>query len=113
MRYAGMRPDRDFIQIDPALAGGLTEYLKFLHQMKDFGWSAHRCIPHGGHQFTLHIAAALGLYGNESYPGVFEPIGGFADGVKVVDGHVELNDVIGIGIEHQAALMNEFQKLLK
>lgn len=113
LRYAGMRPDRDFIQIDPALAGGLTEYLKFLHQMKDFGWSAQRCIPHGGHQFTLHIAAALGLYGNESYPGVFEPIGGFADGVEVVDGYVELTDVMGIGIEHKAALMSEFQKLLK
>lgn len=112
LRYAGMRPDRDFVQIDPALAGGLSEYLKFLQQMPDFGWSAERCIPHGGHQFTLHIAAALGLYGNESYPGIFEPIGGFADGVEVIDGYVELSDAVGIGIENKKVLMDEYRKLL-
>ena len=28
-----------------------------------------RCIPHGGHQMSLNIAAGLGLGGNESYPG--------------------------------------------
>ena len=28
IRYGGMRPDRDFIQVDPALSYGLTEYLR-------------------------------------------------------------------------------------
>ena len=39
-----------------------------------------RCIPHGGHQMSLNIAAGLGLGGNESYPDVFQPYGGFPDG---------------------------------
>ena len=50
------------------------------------GWSPRRCIPHGGHQMSLDIAAGLGLGGNESYPDVFQPFGGFADGVRVEDG---------------------------
>lgn len=112
LRYAGMRNDRDFIQIDPALAGGLTEYMKFLNAMPELGWSANRCIPHGGHQFTLHIAAAFDMYGNESYPGVFEPIGGFADGVNVVDGYITLPDTDGIGIELKRELMGSFAPIL-
>ena len=32
------------------------------------------------------IAAGLGLGGNESYPGVFQPYGGFPDGVRVKTG---------------------------
>jgi D(-)-tartrate dehydratase len=38
-------------------------------------------IPHGGHQMSLNIAAGLGLGGNESYPDLFQPFGGFADGI--------------------------------
>jgi D(-)-tartrate dehydratase len=34
----------------------------------------------------LNIAAGLHLGGNESYPDVFQPFGGFADGNKVEDG---------------------------
>ena len=30
LRYGGLRPDRDWVQLDPALAYGLTEYLRFL-----------------------------------------------------------------------------------
>ena len=37
-------------------------------------WSPARCIAHGGEQFTLHIAAAVGLYSNEAYPNVFRPL---------------------------------------
>ena len=32
---------------------------------------------------SLAIAAGLGLGGNESYPDLFQPYGGFPDGVKV------------------------------
>ena len=32
---------------------------------------------------SLDIAAGLGLGGNESYPDLFQPDGGFPDGVKV------------------------------
>ena len=111
IRYGGMNLKRDYLQVDPALSYGLVEYLRILEMLKEHGWSWRRCIPHGGHQMTLHIAAGLGLGGNESYPGVFEPFGGFADGVPVENGRVRLPDAPGIGIELKAELMKVFQSL--
>ncbi len=102
LRYGGMRPDRDFLQFDCALSYGLVEYLKTLKVIDDQGWSTRRVVPHGGHQMSLNIAAGLHLGGNESYPGVFKPFGGFADGIAVEDGSVGLPDVPGIGFEAKA-----------
>jgi L-alanine-DL-glutamate epimerase-like enolase superfamily enzyme len=104
VRYGGLRPDRDYIQVDPALAYGLTEYLRIQGMLKAHGWASRRCVPHGGHQFSLHIAAALKLGGNESYPGEFQPTGGFADGATVEDGQVGLTDSPGIGLEEKSEL---------
>ncbi|MET4699969.1 L-alanine-DL-glutamate epimerase-like enolase superfamily enzyme [Constrictibacter sp. MBR-5] len=104
IRYGGMRPDRDILQFDPALSYGLVEYRRTLAMLEENGWSARRCIPHGGHQFALNIAAGLGLGGNESYPDVFQPFGGFADDVAVEDGMVGLPDAPGIGFERKANL---------
>lgn len=81
IRYAGLRNDRDILQFDCALSYGLVEYLRILEMLKEYGWSPARCIPHGGHQMSLNIAAGLGLGGNESYPGIFQPFGGFADSI--------------------------------
>ncbi len=112
IRYGGLRKERDFLQMDPGLCYGLVEYLRILDMMEGHGWSPRRCVPHGGHQFALHIAAGLGLGGNESYPGVFQPFGGFADGVPVVDGRVRIPEAPGIGIELKAELFREYQTLL-
>jgi D(-)-tartrate dehydratase len=68
------------------------------------GWSRRRCVPHGGHQFALNIAVGLGLGGNESYPQVFAPFGGFADTCAVVDSRVTMPDIPGIGFEAKNAL---------
>ncbi len=104
IRYGGMRPDRDWLQFDCALSYGLVEYLRTLEMLKDNGWSPTRCIPHGGHQMSLAIAAGLGLGGNESYPDLFQPYGGFPDGVKVMDSYVTLPELPGIGFEGKADL---------
>jgi L-alanine-DL-glutamate epimerase-like enolase superfamily enzyme len=104
VRYGGMRKDRDWLQFDCALSYGLVEYLRTLAMLRDHGWSARRCIPHGGHQMSLNIAAGLGLGGNESYPGVFQPFGGFADGVPVEGSCVRMPDVPGVGFEAKADL---------
>jgi hypothetical protein len=53
---------------------------------------------------SLNIAAGLGLGGNESYPDVFQPFGGFADDTPVVDGFVGLPQIPGIGIEAKPRL---------
>jgi L-alanine-DL-glutamate epimerase-like enolase superfamily enzyme len=111
VRYAGMRPDRDFIQVDPALSYGLTEYLRIQDMLRQHGWSSRRCVPHGGHQFSLHIAAALKLGGNESYPGEFQPTGGFADDAVVRDSQVGLTATPGIGFEGKAAFYKVLREL--
>jgi D(-)-tartrate dehydratase len=112
LRYAGMRPDRDVLQFDPALSYGLTEFLRTVRVMRAHGWSPRRCIPHGGHQFALAIAAGLKLGGNESYPDVFRPFGGFADCTPVIDGHVAPCESPGIGIEEKHDLCEVFRPLL-
>ena len=99
IRYAGLRPDRDTVQIDPVLSYGLVEYLRIQALLRQQGWSSRRCVPHGGHQFSLHIAAALHLGGNESYPGEFHPTGGFADDATVHNGRITRTDAPGIGFE--------------
>ncbi|MGZ8228271.1 MAG: mandelate racemase/muconate lactonizing enzyme family protein [Burkholderiales bacterium] len=104
VRYGGMRPDRDWLQFDCALSYGLVEYMRTLAMLKENGWSARRCIPHGGHQLSLNITAGLGLGGNESYPDVFQPFGGFADDTPVEEGYVRLPQVPGIGFEAKSAL---------
>ncbi len=113
IRYGGMRPDRDWLQFDCALSYGLVEYLRTLDMLKAHGWSPRRCIPHGGHQLSLNIAAGLGLGGNESYPDLFQPFGGFPDGVEVVNGHVTLPELPGLGLEGKAALYRELKSLLE
>ncbi|MFL5387511.1 MAG: mandelate racemase/muconate lactonizing enzyme family protein [Myxococcales bacterium] len=105
LRYGGMRPDRDILQFDCALSYGLVEYLRTLDVVRSEGWSPRQCIPHGGHQLSLHIAAGLGLGGNESYPDLFQPFGGFPDSVRVVDGHVTLTEAPGIGFEEKSDLI--------
>ncbi|HKS88205.1 MAG TPA: mandelate racemase/muconate lactonizing enzyme family protein [Stellaceae bacterium] len=111
VRHAGLRPDRDVLQFDPALSYGLVEYLRTLDMLQRHGWSWRRCVPHGGHQFALNIAVGLGLGGNESYPQVFAPFGGFADDCPVENGLVALPDIPGIGFEAKAALYRVMRPL--
>jgi len=111
LRYGGMRTDRDFLQFDCALSYGLVEYLRMLDVMKDLGWSSRRAVPHGGHQMSLNIAAGLHLGGNESYPDVFQPFGGFADDIAVEDGYVRLPGTPGVGFETKSALYRLLREL--
>jgi len=108
VRHAGLNSARDTLQMDPALAYGLPEYLRMLDVLRAAGWSPRRCVPHGGHQFSLHLAAGLQLGGNEAYPGVFQPFGGFADDTVARDGTVTLPDAPGIGIELKSNLFALF-----
>lgn len=111
LRYGGMRPDRDWLQFDCALSYGLVEYQRTLKVLAQFGWSPSRCIPHGGHQMSLNIAAGLGLGGNESYPDLFQPYGGFPDGVTVEDSHIVMPELPGIGFEGKSDLIKVMRDL--
>jgi L-alanine-DL-glutamate epimerase-like enolase superfamily enzyme len=111
IRHGGMRPDRDWLQFDCALSYGLVEYLRTLEMLEEHGWSSRRCIPHGGHQMSLNIAAGLALGGNESYPDVFQPFGGFADDTPVEESYVGMPDVPGVGFEAKSALYRVMRQL--
>lgn len=113
IRHGGLRADRDWLQFDPALSYGLVEYLRTLDVLRAHGWSPRRCVPHGGHQFALNIATGLGLGGNESYPQVFAPFGGFADDTPVKDSRVKMPDIPGIGFEGKNALYAVMKPMLE
>jgi D(-)-tartrate dehydratase len=105
LRHGGLRPDRDWLQFDCALSYGLVEYLRTLALLGDYGFSSRNVVPHGGHQLSLNIAAGLKLGGNESYPEVFAPFGGFADDTRVENGRIALPDAPGIGFEQKSNLI--------
>lgn len=111
LRYGGMRPDRDYLQMDPPLSYGPTEFLRMVEVGDALGWDRSRFVPHGGHQLNLALAAGLGLGGTECYPGVFKPIGGFIDHTPVSDGYVTMTDLPGIGVEAKADLWEELRQV--
>ena len=111
IRYGGMRKDIDWLQFDCSLSYGLVEYLKTLSMMKEYNWSSKRVIPHGGHQLSCNIAAGLNLGGNEIYPSLFQPFGGFPDESLVEDSFVTFPKFIGMGYEKKEKLNNLFKKL--
>ena len=113
LRHGGMRPHKDWLQPDPSLCYGLTEALRILDMADRAGWSRRRCVPHGGHQLGLNMAAGLQLGGTESYPGVFQPYGGFADDIPIVDGYVRLPEEPGIGMELRRTMFAEMRKRLE
>ena len=57
LRYAGMRPGYDVLQLDCAQLRlrNTSDFLNF----PEHGFSMRDCIPHGGHQMSLNIAAGL------------------------------------------------------
>lgn len=110
-RYGGMRTGRDVFQFDCALSYGLVEYLRTLEMLAAHGYASRDVVPHGGHQMSLNIAAGLGLGGNESYPDVFAPFGGFADDTPIEDGYVRPSDTPGVGFEAKSALIAELRRV--
>ena len=103
-RFAGLRADRDIIQVDPPQAYGIGPYARTVAMLEGRGWRRTSLFPHGGNQMSLAIAAGLGLGGAESYPGVFGDFGGFADDARLDGGYLALSDRPGVGFEGQSAL---------
>lgn len=104
VRYGGMRPERDIFQMDAGLSYGLCEYVRMLEVLEAHGFDRRFAFPHGGHLINLHIAAGLGLGGCESYPGVFQPFGGYSDGCALHEGTIAPTDAPGFGLEQKAGL---------
>jgi len=111
IRYGGMRKETDWLQFDCSLSYGLVEYLKTLKMMEEYNWSSTRVIPHGGHQLSCNIAAGLNLGGNEIYPSLFQPFGGFPDSSTVENSYVTFPKFIGMGYEKKEKLNDLLKKL--
>src|SRR3979411_2153000 len=111
MPYCAMPPAREGLQFDCALSYGLCEYQRTLSVLQTHGWSASRCIPHGGHQMSLNIAAGLGLRGKERAARLVQTFGGFPDGVRVENGPIVMPGFARIGFEGKADLHAEMRAL--
>ncbi|MCC7452218.1 MAG: mandelate racemase [Anaerolineae bacterium] len=112
IRYSGLRPQHDVLLFDPTHCYGVPEYLRILNMLEDHGWSRRACQPHGGHLFSLHLAAALELGGSEANPHNFQPFGGFADDSVIENGAVYPPEAPGIGFELRATLYHLFRALV-
>ena len=112
VRFGGMRPDRDIIQIDIPQSYGIVQFSRTLAMLESQGWERKAIYPHGGNQMTLAIVAGFGLGGCEAYPGVFGVFAGFADDAKVDQGRLGLSDRPGIGFEGQRELFEVMSSLV-
>jgi D(-)-tartrate dehydratase len=103
-RYAGLRLDRDILLFDPVHCYGLPGYLRIIERLTGSGWPRTAFWPHGGHLFSLHLVAALGLGGAEITPLAFSPFHGAPPALPVTAGTMPLPDIPGIGFElhHEA-----------
>ncbi len=111
VRFGGLRPDRDIIQIDVPQSYGIVQFSRTLRMLERNGWRRASLFPHGGNQMTLHIVGGFGLGGCEAYPGVFGIFAGFADDAKVDNGYLKLPERPGIGFEAQNALYAVMREL--
>ena len=111
LRYGGLRPNQDRLQMDISLSYGVGEYRAMLERAQAMGWSRQAFWPHAGHLFAAHVVAAFGLGSHESAPNPSRLYGGFWDRVPVVDGHLQLPTFLGVGFEHKANMMAAFDQL--
>jgi L-alanine-DL-glutamate epimerase-like enolase superfamily enzyme len=112
LRYGGMKPARDWLQMDVSLSYGVPEYLRIVALLEEHGWSRTRLMPHAGHLFSFHVVAGLGLGSHEAAPDDALLFGGYPEGVTVEDGHVRPWDAPGVGFERKPNLHRLFAPLL-
>jgi L-alanine-DL-glutamate epimerase-like enolase superfamily enzyme len=111
LRYGGLRPQSDFIQVDPLLAYGVVEYARIVAAYEAAGWKRASFLPHAGHLFAAHCVAGLGLGMAEAAPDAALAYGGYWDGVRVDGGRVTIPDAPGAGYERKANLHAILEKL--
>ena len=65
LSYGGLRPDRDMVEVDPALSYGLVEYANIVRLAEAGGWPRSQMVPHAGHLLAYHAVAGLQLGAHE------------------------------------------------
>ncbi len=110
-RYAGLRRARDVLLFDPVHCYGLPGYLQIIDTLTATGWPRRAFWPHGGHLFSLHLVAALGLGGAEINPLAFHPFHGPPPALPVNAGRIHPPDGPGIGFELHDDAWQAFRSL--
>lgn len=111
LRHGGLRPQHDFLNIDISLSYGIVEYTRILDLLNRSGWKPSACIPHAGHLLSAHVAAGLGLGGHETAP-AHSVLGPYPQDYRLVEGHLQLSDRPGTGLEAMPGLQRVFQEML-
>ncbi len=112
LRYGGLQPDRDLIQIDISLSYGVAEYLRIVSEFEAAGWSRAAFVPHAGHLFAAQAVAGLGLGMHESASDLSLPFGGLWDGTAIKAGHVAASEAPGVGFELKSSLFQWLKPLV-
>lgn len=112
VRYAGMRPQLDYFQMDPGLSYGLTEFGRILQVVEEGQFGRQQMFPHGGHLINLHVVVGLGLGGCEAYPAVFQPFGGYPAECMLGSGLVAPTSAPGFGLEEKPELAPIVKRLV-
>lgn len=112
LRYGGLRPGKDMLQMDIPLSYGFVEFMRMVELAEAVGWSRRDFIPHAGHQAGLHASAGLGLGAHET-ASVAGPFGGVSDDTEMHNGIAILGDAPGSGIENKPELFKYFDGLLR
>jgi D(-)-tartrate dehydratase len=113
LRYAGLRSDRDILQLDISLSYGIVEYLRILDDLGEQGWRRERCAPHAGHLLAMNAVAGLGLGLAEVAMDTTTLFGALTAGIPVDDGMATLPSAPGAGFEQAPPFSNIFDDLLQ
>ncbi len=106
LRYGGLRPDRDILQMDVSLSYGLVEYLRIVELAEQHGWSRSNCIPHAGFLLAFNVVAGLELGRHET-----SMSGSFALYLPTTDGYVRPDEAPGVGYERSPIFRAIFSEL--
>ncbi|MDK3018031.1 enolase C-terminal domain-like protein [Pseudodonghicola flavimaris] len=112
LRYGGLRPERDLLQMDISASYGLVEYGRILRLAEADGWARDRFAPHAGQLFAMQCAAGLGLGLAEVAISTASLFGRITAEVPVADGIATLPETPGVGFERLAVFNQLFGDVL-
>ena len=111
LRYGGLRPNCDLLQIDPAFSYGVSEYLRILKLAEGCGWKKSGIVPHAGHLLGYHVVAGFELGAHEVAVRPNFILSGLQNDVEFRGGYASLSQQPGMGFEIYPKLWRVLKEL--